>query len=181
MGEPEFHADARFVQGTGELSTVKLILKNLLFSVFVPGSAAVYVPLLLIGGLPPRPGWARLLSAPFFAIAFSIYLWAVWSFAVRGRGTPLPVDAPTRLVVQGPYLYTRNPMYLAVMSALLGWFVAYRTPALLLYGIGVGAAFAGFVIWYEEPHLRQIFGDEYDRYRSTVPRWLPRRRHTPGT
>jgi protein-S-isoprenylcysteine O-methyltransferase Ste14 len=180
MGEPESHADARFEQGAGELSTVKLILKNLLFSVFIPGSAAVYVPLLLIGGLPPSAGWARLISAPFFAIALTIYLWAVWSFAVRGRGTPLPIDAPTKLVVQGPYLYARNPMYLAVMSALLGWLLIYRSLSLLLYTVGVGSALTCFVIWYEEPHLRQTFGDEYDRYRSTVPRWLPRWPRPPG-
>jgi protein-S-isoprenylcysteine O-methyltransferase Ste14 len=168
------------VQGTGELSTVKLILKILLFSVFVPGSAAVYVPLLLIGGLPPSPGWTRLLSAPFFAFAFWIYLWAVWSFAVRGRGTPLPVDAPSKLVVQGPYLYTRNPMYLAVMSALLGWLLVYQSFGLLLYTVGVGSAFFSFVIWYEEPHLRRQFGEQYDQYRARVPRWLPRPSRRPG-
>jgi protein-S-isoprenylcysteine O-methyltransferase Ste14 len=180
MGEPESHADARFVQGAGELSTVKLVLKNLLFSVFIPGSVAVYVPLLLIGGLPPSAGWACLISAPFFAIALTIYLWAVWSFAVRGRGTPLPIDAPTKLVVQGPYLHTRNPMYLAVMSALLGWLLVCQSLGLLLYTVGVGSAFASFVIWYEEPHLRRQFGEQYDQYRARVPRWLSRRPRRPA-
>jgi len=168
------------VQGAGELSTVKLILKNLLFSVIAPGTVAVYAPLLVIGGLSPGAGWARLISAPFFAIALTIYLWAVWSFAVRGRGTPLPIDAPTKLVVQGPYLYTRNPMYLAVMSALLGWLLVYRSLSLLLYTVGVGSAFASFVIWYEEPHLRRRFGEQYDQYRARVPRWLPRRPRRPA-
>lgn len=158
-----------------------LFLKNLLFTLVVPGSVAVFAPLLLTRVQPPVAGWGRLLSVPLFAIALALYLWSVWSFASRGKGTPLPIDAPKRLVLTGPYLHIRNPMYVAVMSALLGWLVAYRTPALLLYAFGAGAAFAGFVIWYEEPHLKRTFGGEYDRYRNTVPRWLPRRRRTPGT
>jgi protein-S-isoprenylcysteine O-methyltransferase Ste14 len=158
-----------------------LFLKNLLFTLVVPGSVAVLAPLLLTRELSSSAGWGRLLSVPFFAIALALYLWSVWSFASRGKGTPLPIDAPKRLVITGPYLHIRNPMYVAVMSALAGWLIAHPTPPLLVYGIGVGTAFACFVIWYEEPHLRQNFGDEYDRYRNTVPRWLPRRRRTPGT
>jgi len=176
---PDCHVEARSVRGIGELANVKLILKNLFFTLAVPGTVAVYVPLLLTRGLPPTTGWTRLLALPFFAVALTVYLWSVWNFAFRGKGTPLPIDAPTRLVVQGPYLYTRNPMYLAVMSALLGWLLAYQSLGLLLYTVGVGSAFATFVIGYEEPHLRRQFGEQYDDYMGRVPRWLPRRSRPP--
>jgi protein-S-isoprenylcysteine O-methyltransferase Ste14 len=33
-----------------------------------------------------------------------------------------------------------------------------------------------FVIFYEEPHLQELFGDDYERYRRNVPRWIPRLR-----
>ena len=153
---------------------MKLIVKNVLFTVMVPGTVGLYVPLLLTRGLAPPASGARLLALPLFAVALSVYLWSVWNFGSRGKATPLPIDAPKRLVVEGPYLHTRNPMYLALMSALLGWLLAYQSLGLLLYTIGVGSAFASFVIWYEEPHLRRQFGEQYDQYRARVPRWLPR-------
>jgi protein-S-isoprenylcysteine O-methyltransferase Ste14 len=158
---------------------VKLIVKNALFTVMVPGTVGLYVPLLLTRGLAPAASGARLLALPLFAVALSVYLWSVWNFGSRGKATPLPIDAPKRLAVEGPYLHTRNPMYLAVMSALLGWLLVYQSLGLLLYTIGVGSAFASFVIWYEEPHLRRQFGEQYDQYRARVPRWLPRRSRPP--
>jgi protein-S-isoprenylcysteine O-methyltransferase Ste14 len=76
-------------------------------------------------------------------------------------------------VAGGPYRYSRNPMYLGVLAAILGWLLAFQTAALLIYGLAVAAAFNLFVIGYEEPHLRRLFGAEYDAYRRRVPRWLP--------
>jgi hypothetical protein len=99
---------------------VMLVLKNVLFTLVVPGTVGVYLPLVLTRGVPAKLGLTLPVSMGLFAIALAIYLWSVWNFASRGRGTPLPIDAPKRLVVQGPYLYTRNPMYLALFTALLG-------------------------------------------------------------
>jgi len=158
---------------------VRLALKNVLFTLVVPGTVGVYFPLVLAKGDLAKPGVALPVSLGLFAIAFAIYLWSVWHFASRGRATPLPIDAPKNLMVQGPYRYTRNPMYLALFSAMLGWLLLYQTLALLLYAIAVAAMVAAFVIRYEEPHLQREFGAEYSEYKSKVPRWLPRLRRFP--
>jgi protein-S-isoprenylcysteine O-methyltransferase Ste14 len=97
-----------------------LLLRNLLFTLVVPATVGIYVPLWLARDTPRSPGVVLAVALVPFAIATGMYSWSVWNFAVRGRGTPLPVDAPQRLVIQGPYRYTRNPMYLALFSALLG-------------------------------------------------------------
>ena len=61
-----------------------------------------------------------LLSAlALLAFGGAIYAWCVWDFAVFGRGTPAPIDAPKKLVVRGLYRYTRNPIYLGVLTVLL--------------------------------------------------------------
>jgi len=86
----------------------------------------------------------------------------------------LPIDAPKKLVVQGPFRYTRNPMYLALFTALLAWTLLYQTIDVLLYSVAVVGAVNLFVIGYEEPYLQRVFGPEYDEYRARVPRWLPR-------
>jgi protein-S-isoprenylcysteine O-methyltransferase Ste14 len=152
---------------------VALLLKNLLFTVLVPGTVAVWVPLWLAGARPMVPGPTALL---LLALGAGLYGWCVWHFARHGRGTPAPVDAPRRLVIGGPYRVVRNPMYGAVLAVIAGQAALFRAPALLAYGVAVATGFALFVRLYEEPHLRRTFGAEYEAYAARVGRWLPRRR-----
>ena len=159
---------------------MKLLLKNVLFTLVVPGTVGVYLPLILARGQSANLGLTIPVALGCFAIASVLYLWSVWNFATRGRGTPLPADAPKRLVIQGPYRYTRNPMYLALFTALLGWMLLYQSLGLLLYTLVVAVAVSFFVVRYEEPHLQREFGADYDAYKAKVPRWLPRLRRSPG-
>jgi protein-S-isoprenylcysteine O-methyltransferase Ste14 len=151
-----------------------LLLKDLLFTILVPGTVAVAVPLLLSGERTAAGGARALLAAALLAIGASLYVWCVWHFARLGRGTPAPIDPPRRLVVSGPYRVVRNPMYVAVLATILGQAVLFASRALLLYGAAVAGCFALFVLLYEEPHLRRTFGAEYDAYAARVGRWLPR-------
>jgi protein-S-isoprenylcysteine O-methyltransferase Ste14 len=153
-----------------------LLLKNLVFTVVVPGTVAVYVPLQLAEGYSASSGWAVALALPAFTVGGAIYAWCVWDFATFGRGTPAPIDAPKKLVVRGLYRYTRNPMYVGVLTVISGWAVLFQAGPLIVYAALVGTGFHLFVILYEERHLHQAFGPEYDAYRAQVGRWLPRRR-----
>lgn len=151
-----------------------LFLKNLLFTLVVPGTVAVYVPLLMTQNRPPASGPLFAAALAVLALGGAIYAWCVWDFAAFGRGTPAPIAAPRRLVVRGLYRYTRNPMYMSVLTVILGWAVLFQTAALVLYALIVGACFHLFIVLYEERHLRQEFGGAYEDYCSRVSRWLPR-------
>jgi len=153
---------------------VALLLKNLLFTVLVPGTVGVYLPLWLAAGRPAAGGLLRAAAVVLFAAGGALYAWCVWDFARLGRGTPAPVDAPVRLVARGPYRWSRNPMYVGVLTLIAGQALLFRSPRLVLYGIGIGLIFHTFVVAYEEPHLAQTFGEDYARYRAAVGRWLPR-------
>jgi len=150
-----------------------LLLKNLLFTFVVPGTVAVYLPLAIVSAREPASGGWLAVGLALLLVGAAIYGWCVYDFATFGRGTPAPIDAPSRLVVRGLYRYTRNPMYLGVLTVILGWVALYRSAALGAYAIAVAAAFSLFIVLYEEPHLRRAFGDEYEAYRARVPRWLP--------
>jgi len=150
-----------------------LLFKNLLFTVVVPGTVAVYVPLLFMRGRSVGSGSWQLAAAVLFVIGGAIYSWCVWDFATFGRGTPAPIDAPKQLVVRGLYNYTRNPMYLGVLTTILGWAVLFREARILLYALCIGMCFHLFVVAYEEPHLRKVFGRSYAEYCGRVRRWLP--------
>ncbi|MFM6849852.1 MAG: methyltransferase family protein [Terrabacter sp.] len=86
-------------------------------------------------------------------------------------------EPPEHLVVTGPYRYVRNPMYVAVLVAIAGQALLWRSSAVLAYAVLFVAAVTAFVALYEEPTLREAHGDEYARYAATVPRWLPRPGH----
>jgi protein-S-isoprenylcysteine O-methyltransferase Ste14 len=97
-------------------------------------------------------------------------------FVTEGLGTPAPVAAPPRLVVGGLYRFVRNPMYVAVLSCVVGQALLFGRASLWVYAVVVGAAMVAFVRLYEEPHLARQFGAEYEQYRRAVPGWLPRLR-----
>lgn len=153
---------------------MRLLLKNLLFTLLLPGTVAGYLPWLVTRDESFTWGAGTALASALFAIGGAIYGWCVWDFAAFGRGTPAPIDAPKSLVVRGLYRYTRNPMYVGVLTVILAWAVLFGFFALLVYAACVWACFQTFVVYYEEPHLKKTFGESYDRYLARVGRWLPR-------
>ena len=156
------------------------LTKTALFTVFVPGTVAVWIPYRLRyshGKYLMHPAVQTTLGLGLFVIGAAIYLWCAWDFAVKGMGTPAPIDAPKKLVVSRLYRYSRNPMYVGVVAMIAGQAIYYGSPAMAIYMVAVVAAFSLFVMLYEEPVLRRKFGAQYDEYCRRVPRWIvPRRR-----
>jgi len=97
-----------------------------------------------------------------------------------GLGTPAPVAPPARLVVSGQYRYVRNPMYVAVVTIVIGEALVLGRAVLLAYAALLWLFFTLFVVLYEEPALAEKFGASYVAYRKNVRRWWPRRRPWDG-
>jgi len=151
------------------------LLKTLLFTVLVPGFVAGYFPYVLLAGEPaPTHGPLAWFGVFSLVIGACIYLATAWEFAVRGLGTPAPI-APTKfLVVSGLHHRVRNPMYLGVALIILGQAALFHAPRLVVYAGVMLLSAHMFVILYEEPTLRRQFGEAYEEYCRTVPRWVPR-------
>jgi protein-S-isoprenylcysteine O-methyltransferase Ste14 len=148
-------------------------LKSLLFLILAPGMVAGYIPLgLLLWGARIDTGFVSYLALPLWLCGAVIVLWSFWNFLHEGRGTPAPIEPPKELVAVGFYRYTRNPMYVGVLSLILGHFLWFGYWNLLFYAALVFLAFNTFVTYYEEPHLRRTFGAAYEDYCRRVPRWL---------
>jgi len=152
--------------------SLTLTLKNLVFTFVVPGTVGVYLPLILIRGRTPASGLMFALAIVLFAIGGSIYGWCVFDFASFGRGTPAPIDPPKKLVTRGLYRYSRNPMYVGVLTVIFAWAVLYRSRGVAVYALVVAVCFYSFVVFFEEPILRRRFGADYEHYCREVPRWL---------
>ena len=119
---------------------------------------------------------ARVLGAFALAASAAVLVHAFARFAVEGVGTPAPVAPTAHLVVGGLYRFVRNPMYVAVVGAVVGQALLFGRIVLLAYACVLAFVFALFVRLYEEPTLRRQFGDEYESYRRGVPAWRPRLR-----
>ena len=160
------------------MTRTRALLGSLVFLVLAPGTVAGLVPwwlsrwvqqLPFLGVAPLRAAGAVLLAAGVVALLDSFV-----RFAVRGLGTPAPVLPPGRLVVTGLYRHVRNPMYVAILSAVLGQALLLGERRVLGWGGVLWLAFHLFVVGYEEPTLRSKFGADYDAFRANVPRWIPR-------
>jgi protein-S-isoprenylcysteine O-methyltransferase Ste14 len=149
--------------------------RTLIFTIIVPGFWTVAMPYwMLPRGARLELRGASLLGLPLIAAGVALYVaTAFWGFALRGKGTPAPIDPPKKLVAEGPYRVVRNPMYWAVACVMMGEALAFRSVALAELAIAFFAGTILFVLLYEEPTLRRKFGAEYEVYCRRVPRWLP--------
>jgi protein-S-isoprenylcysteine O-methyltransferase Ste14 len=151
------------------------------FFVVGPGLVAGLVPWLISGWqvrgpVSPLAIIRMALGGVLLVLAIVVLVRAFARFVMEGRGTPAPVAPPERLVVGGDYRFVRNPMYLAVITAVLGQAMIFGSLGLLVYAVALWVITAAFVRWYEEPVLLRRYGDEYERYRLAVRAWLPRLR-----
>jgi protein-S-isoprenylcysteine O-methyltransferase Ste14 len=155
----------------------------------LPGTVTLVVPaILLITVQSPNIGWGLhgilaavpvLLGVALIASGLALWAWTVRLFARIGQGTLAAWDPTRHLVVAGPYRYVRNPMITAVLGVLVGEAVLFGSFALLIWSATFLAINHAYFLIYEESGLERRFGEEYSRYKRSVPRWIPRR--TPWT
>jgi protein-S-isoprenylcysteine O-methyltransferase Ste14 len=152
-----------------------MIVKIIGFTMLVPGIEAILVPFLLTNGhlfnlLISAHGWH---ISGWLLVGFGLlfYIMSTTGFAVTGRGTPAPFDPPKQLVAAGIHSFTRNPMYIGIVSFVIGLAVLSGLWSLFIYGIGLFAFFNTIVFIYEEPTLKKSYGLAYEKYCLNVPRW----------
>ena len=116
--------------------------------------------------------WMQLATGlPFIGISFALVASASRTMKRAGTGAN-PYNPSTAIVVDGPFRFSRNPMYLSFTALYIG--IAFAVDALwpfallpiALVGISLG------VIKREERYLEQKFGQEYLQYKVRVRRWI---------
>jgi protein-S-isoprenylcysteine O-methyltransferase Ste14 len=107
-----------------------------------------------------------------FVLGLALRVWATRVFWVHGRGTPVPPMVPTHLITNGPYAWSRNPLYVGTAALCAGMALAFRSPLLLTV---TALGFVGLrllVVPWEERVLLNRFGAPYCHYLERVPRWV---------
>ena len=150
-------------------------LGSALFFALAPGMVVGLGPWWLTRWTAAPAPWAvRAVGVTLVLASLPLLVSSFVRFARDGLGTPAPVAPTERLVVSGAYRHVRNPMYLAVLGAIVGQALLLGQPLLLSYAAVVAVLVVSFVKLYEEPALLRQFGDQYDAYRRAVPGWWPR-------
>lgn len=146
------------------------------FFIAAPGVVAGLLPWLLSNrySLPLVPWPLVAVGLSMIAVGLAVLVDAFARFALDGGGTPAPVAPTARLVVSGAYRFVRNPMYVAVVSIIVGQALLFVHWQVAAYAVAIGAAMWSFVRIYEEPILSRRYGAQYDAYRANVPGWWPR-------
>jgi protein-S-isoprenylcysteine O-methyltransferase Ste14 len=154
------------------------VVGSAVFLVIAPGFIAGWVPWWISHWQVEAPFFGiqlfRYVGTALLALGLAGLLDSFLRFALQGIGTPAPVFPTRHLVVSGLYRYVRNPMYVAVVSAILGQGLLLGNLKLLEYGGLVFLLFHLFVLVYEEPTMKATFGAEYESFCARVPRWIPR-------
>ncbi|MBB5861484.1 protein-S-isoprenylcysteine O-methyltransferase Ste14 [Xanthomonas arboricola] len=120
----------------------------------------------------PTPlAWIELAGGVIACLGLALAVSCFILFA-RRRTTIMPSGHPSRLVLDGPYRFTRNPMYLALVLSYVGLCLQLG----LLWAVALlplpWLALQRYVIPFEEARLRNEFGRQYSAYCARVRRWL---------
>ncbi len=122
-------------------------------------------------GWPNQVGGTALILVGLILVVSSVNI--QYTF---GKGTPAPKVATQRLIMHGPYAYTRNPMTLGALLMYLGIGVWTGSGVVVILTVLVFSGLLTFIRIHETQELTERFGDEYLEYRKRTPFLLPRYR-----
>lgn len=145
-----------------------VIFPPLLFVICVACGALAYLVFPFRLALAP---WIRSLGGALVLAAIAFALWGQQT--MRAAGTNIRPDEPaTAIVSDGPFAFTRNPLYLSLLAMFAGIGVASASLTFLAVIVPLALVLHYGVVLPEERYLEAKFGDTYRAYRARVRRWI---------
>jgi protein-S-isoprenylcysteine O-methyltransferase Ste14 len=135
--------------------------------------ALILITLILHFVLPEESlvGWHHVIGLVLVAVGAGLSSFAAAIFQARDT-TRNPYGDPATFVVQAPYTWTRNPMYLGITTALFGLAIFFGSIVMLLAPIAFFIVIDRMVIPREEETMERLFSQQYVDYKNQVRRWV---------
>ena len=135
--------------------------------------ALILITLILHFVLPEERlvGWHHVIGLLLVAVGAGLSSFAAAIFQARDT-TRNPYGDPATFVVQAPYTWTRNPMYLGITTALFGLAIFFGSIVMLLAPIAFFIVIDRMVIPREEETMERLFSQQYVDYKNQVRRWV---------
>jgi protein-S-isoprenylcysteine O-methyltransferase Ste14 len=106
-------------------------------------------------------------------------MWSIYSQFTIGRGTPVPLMATQKLIIQPPYAYCRNPMALGGIGMYLGAAILFRSIGAVILVLLFASGLLIYIKRVEEKEMEIRFGQDYLAYKQQTPFLIPRFRNRP--
>jgi len=119
----------------------------------------------------PSLAWQLGPALGLFAAAGALAVWAMAQFRAQ-QTTLLPFGRATSLLDRGPFRWSRNPLYVALVATLAAFGLLLASCWILAATLALGAALDRWVIPEEEARMTELFGERYAGYAARVRRWL---------
>jgi len=112
-----------------------------------------------------------IVGASLIVLGFLLPIWGAQAFK-RHETNILPYKDPDNMVSDGPFKFTRNPMYLGMLLVLVGIATVIGTNMGLIFPLVFFAVANWWYIPFEEGRMAEAFGDKFTEYKSNVRRWI---------
>lgn len=144
-----------------------------IFLVIIPFALFVLAKSSWLGELMAGPA-NFLISLILILFGWLIAAWSIYFQFAIGKGSPAPPVPTKKLVISGPYKYSRNPMVLGALVMYAGFAVLANSVSYLILVLAFFAFFLAYCKLIEEKELEIRFGKEYLEYKKTAPFLIPR-------
>jgi protein-S-isoprenylcysteine O-methyltransferase Ste14 len=160
------------MDSTQHESTSSVLMNTKIHPPILAG-ALLLITLILHFMLPEERivGWHHLIGLILTVAGIGLSSFAAALFQAR-ETTRKPYGEPSAFVVQPPYTWTRNPMYLGLTIALLGLAIFFDSTVMLLAPAAFFVVIDKMLIPREEETMERLFSQQYVDYKDRVRRWL---------
>jgi protein-S-isoprenylcysteine O-methyltransferase Ste14 len=157
-----------------------MIILSILVTLLIPLVALVVIPYLFVSinlaYWPSIIGVWQIIAVALILIGLILTISVSIAHARAGKSTPVPFKAPKKFIANGPYTFSRNPMYVGMLVVLIGEALLLQAPWMLVFIAFLYILFILYIEFDEEPRMIQRFGTSYQDYMKKVPRWLSLKR-----
>jgi len=159
--------------------SIAIIAPILVFFLFFP-ALLFLIPSLILDkwfALPTLPNFLlrALVGSILIVIGVTFLLWTLKAQREIGKGTPMPLMATRKLIVQAPYAYCRNPLAFGLMTLYFGISIFIGSVSSLIAVIVFSTIILSYIKFVEEKELERRFGEAYVEYKQTTPFIIPHR------
>lgn len=153
------------------------VLPGFVYTIFFPALLFI-IPKLFLDrwlGLPTflTPVIRAVLGGSLITLGIIFLFWSIRAQRELGKGTPMPLMATQKLVVQKPYLYCRNPIFFGVINLFFGISILFDSISSLVMVSIFSVIILLYTRFIEEKELEIRFGDEYLAYKKETPFFIP--------
>jgi protein-S-isoprenylcysteine O-methyltransferase Ste14 len=117
----------------------------------------------------------NLLGVLVIGLGFMLVVWANYTLLFVGKiglNAREPFQTPSTLVKEGPYRFSRNPIYLSIIIILIGLAILVGSLSIFIIALLLFIILWKWFVSWEEKKLEEAFGEEYLEYKKRVRRWL---------